>query len=258
MREEVNPKGLSEGIRAAWTGFRRATQTPEVGKSYAMLAGSIFVIALLLDVLGIWAIVHFTATDGLSWWAVISLLLLRLAGIVIVLLAAPVLALFTVNTIMPMLGERVFFAGLRAVNPGRATELEGMTPLPLSTAVAQNLIRLLLFFGLSAATFALSLVPVVGAIIAAVLQVLLTARALGWELLDPYFERLHYRFDEQYSFVKARGPALVGFALPYSLIMAIPLVGPLVFAVAQAAVGTLVNDVLEAQGPTQPSARPRA
>lgn len=254
---ETSTVGLTAGVSAAWRGFRTATQTPDVGKTYTALAGAMFGTAALIDFFGIWAMVHFTATDGLSWWATLGLLLLRIAGILVVLLAAPVLALFTVNLILPFLGERVFFAGLRATNPTRAAELEAMKPISMWSGVAQNLIRLLLFLALSVAAFALSFVPVVGPLLAPTVQVLLTARALGWELLDPYFERLNFRFDEQHAFVKIHRRELVGFALPYSLIMAIPLVGPLVFGVAQAAIGTLVTDVLEANGPTPASYKVR-
>lgn len=244
---------LVQGVSAAWRGFKLATSNRDVGRTYLLLAGVVFAVALFLDVGGIWAIVHLTAPDGTeSWWAALGMLLLRIAGIGIVLLAAPIIALFTVNTVAPLLGERVFLAGLRAVNPARADELANLKGLPMSTAVAQNLIRLVLFIGLSLGSLAVSFVPVVGSVAGPVLQGYFTARALGWELLDPYFEKLGYKFDAQHAFMKQHRSSMLGFALPYSFVMAIPLVGPLVFGVAQAATGTLVNDVLE-RAPDSPS-----
>lgn len=237
---------MVEGVSAAWRGFKLATSNRDVGRTYLLLAAVVFAVALLLDIAGIWTIVHLTAPDGSeSWWAAIGLFLLRLAGIGIVLLAAPIIALFAVNTAAPLLGERVFLAGLRAVNPARADELAGLPGLPMRTAIAQNLIRLVLFVGLSIGALAVSFIPVIGSIAGPVLQGYFTARALGWELLDPYFEKLNYKFDAQHDFIKQHRRAMLGFSLPFSFVMAIPLVGPMVFGVAQAATGTLVNDILE-------------
>ena len=227
--------------------------SPEVGKTYLQLAAVIFLLATLIATGGLWAVHHYTPIDGGdSWWATLGLWLLRIAGVLLVLLIAPVLAMFVVNTLFPLLGERVFLAGVRAVDPARAEALEAIEGLSLRVSVPQNLIRLMLFVGLSAISFAVSLVPVVGAFAGPVLQTYFTARALAWELLDPYFEKLHTRFDAQHVYVRQHRTSLVGFALPFSFVMAIPLVGPLAFGVAQAAMGTLVVEVLE-QASTPPA-----
>ena len=220
--------------------------TPEVGKTYLQLVAVLFILAGALDVLGIWAVFHLTPIDGsASWWSVVGVWLLRIAGVLIVLLVAPILALFTTNTVFPILGERVFLAGVRAVDPARADQLAALEGLPLRVSVSQNLIRMGLFLGCSLLAFAVSLVPVVGAVLGPVMQGYFTARALGWELLDPYFEKLEIRFGAQRTFVRQHRAPLVGFALPFSLVMSIPLVGPLLFGVAQAAVGTFVVELLE-------------
>jgi uncharacterized protein involved in cysteine biosynthesis len=88
-------------------------------------------------------------------------------------------------------------------------------------------------------------VPVVGSIGGPVLQAYFTARALGWELLDPYFEKLQMSFDAQHVFVKQHRAPLVGFALPYCFVMAIPLLGPFAFGLAQAAAGVFTREILE-------------
>ncbi len=238
--------GVLAGLRAAGRGTKTVLRTPEVTKTYLLLALVVFALAAALDLAGVWTVLHFTPIDGTeSWWALLGLWLLRVAGIVIVLLAAPVLALFVVNTAFPLLGERVFLAGVRAVSPARADALEALEGLPLRVSVPQNLIRMALFIGLSLLSFAASFIPVVGAVLGPLMQVYFTARALGWELLDPYFEKLEVRFDAQHTFVREHRAPLVGFALPFSLLMTIPLVGPLVYGLAQAAMGTLVVEVLE-------------
>ena len=252
MAPEADKPGLGAGLRAAGRGVRRVLETPEVGKTYIQLVAVLFVLASVLSAGGFWAVLHFTPIDGTeSWWVLAAMWVARVAGIVIVALVCPILALFAANTLFPVLGERVFLAGVRAVNPQRADELAALEGLPLRVSIPQNLIRMGLFVGLSVFAFAVSLIPVAGVVLGPVLQVYFTSRALGWELLDPYFEKLEVRFDAQHAFVKQHHRPLVGFALPFSLAMSIPLVGPLLFGVAQAAAGTLVVEVFEA-----PSAQP--
>lgn len=254
MAPEADKPGLGAGLRAAGRGVRRAFETPEVGKTYFQLVAVLFVLAGILSAGGFWAVLHFTPIDGTeSWWLLVGMWVARIAGMIIVALVCPILALFTANTLFPVLGERVFLAGVRAVNPQRADQLAALEGLPLRVSVPQNLIRMALFIGLTLFAFAVSLIPVAGVVLGPVLQGYFTSRALGWELLDPYFEKLEVRFDAQHEFVKQHRGALVGFALPFSLAMSIPLVGPLLFGVAQAAAGTLVVEVLEGT-PAQPTA----
>lgn len=246
MPPEQDSPGLVAGLWAAGRGVRRVLDTPEVGKAYIQLAAVVFVLAGVLDVLGIWGVLRLTPIDGSeSWWALLGLWVLRVAALIIVVLVGPVLALFTANIAFPILGERVFLAGVRAVDPARADELAALEGLPMRISVPQNLIRMGLFVGLSVVAFGISLIPLVGPVLGTVLQIYLTARALGWELLDPYFEKLEIRLGAQHSYVKRHNASLVGFALPFSLVMSIPLVGPLFFGVAQAAAGILVVELLE-------------
>lgn len=237
---------FSAGLRAALRGLRVAGRSPEVRTTYARLVAVIFILAAGLDVGGIWAVWHFTAVDPSSaWWVLVGLWMLRIAGIVIVLLVAPLVAFFLVNTFFPLLSERVFFAALRVVAPERAAELQAREGMPISRGIAVNLTRMVLFLGLTVATFAVSLLPAVGALLGPPLSMYFTARAMSWELLDPYFDKLQMDFAAQRRFVHEHRPALVGFGLPMGLVMAIPLAGPLFFGLAQAAAAVLVADVLE-------------
>ncbi len=234
------------GASAALRGLRLAASTAEVRKTYLQLVAAVVGIAGVFDVLGIWAVLHLTARDGTeTWWAALTLVLLRIAGIGIVLLAAPLLGLFAVNVAFPLLGERVFYAGMAQVAPERASELRARPGMPPFRAVLDNLVRFILFVGLGLASFVVSLVPVVGAVAGPVLQAYFTARALGWELLDPWFDKLEMQFDAQHDYVRRHRAAIVGFGFPLGLVMAVPLVGPLVFGLAQAAAGVLVTEVLD-------------
>lgn len=250
MSDAPSTAGFSAGAKSAWRGFKTVLEAPDVKKTYLQLALAIFAVALCIDAAGVWTVLHFTPIDGdAQWWVLIWYWALRVVGIGLVFLAAPIIAMFLVNSLAPLLAERVFFAGMATVAPGRAEELRQIDGLPFVTAIVQNLIRLMLYLGLSVLTFALSFVPVVGSVGGPVLQSYFTARALSWELLDPYFEKLELGFDAQHTFVKQHRLAMLGFGLPFSLVMAIPLVGPLVFGLAQASAGVFVAEVIESRTP---------
>ena len=100
--------------------------------------------------------------------------------------------------------------------------------------------RLIKFLLLTLCLMIVGLIPVIGTIIATATQAWLTARAVAWELVDPYFECLDIRHAEQREFINKHQKLLIGFGLPISLMLAIPLVGPLLFGLAQAAGAVLV------------------
>ena len=247
-------KAFSAGLQAAMRGLRIAGRSAEVRGTYARLVAAIFVLAAWLDVGGMWAVWHFTAVDpSSSWWMIAVLWTLRIAGVVIVLFVAPLVAFFIVNALFPVLAERVFFAALAEVAPARAQELQAMPGKPFVRGMADNLLRMGLFFATTLLAVVVSFVPAVGAVAGPPLSVYFTARAMGWELLDPYFDKLQLDFAAQRQFVARHRPALVGFGLPLGFMMAIPLVGPLFFGLAQAAAAVLVADVIE-----RPAAPPSA
>jgi uncharacterized protein involved in cysteine biosynthesis len=116
--------------------------------------------------------------------------------------------------------------------------------LPLWRNALDSVIRLTRFAGLTIALLLLALIPGVGPIVAGPLQLYFTARALTWELLDPFFERGALRLRAQREFVAEHRLALLGFGLPLALLLAVPLLGPLLFGLAQAAAAQLVHDAL--------------
>ena len=242
------------GASAAWRGLQTATRAPEVKRTYLQMVLVLFALAVALDVAGIWGVLQWTAGDGSEgWWANVGRLLLRIAGIALVLLIAPVVSMFLVNILFPLFGERVFFASMRTLSPERASDLEQRDGLPIIASIGHSVVRLLLFLGLSLLTFAISLIPVAGAIIAPILQIYFGARAIAWEMLDPYFDKLQMKFDDQHAFAKRNRAALLGFGLPYGFVMAVPLVGPFVFGLAQAAAAFLIVEVIEADAPMPPT-----
>lgn len=240
------PHGLLSGVTAAFRGLQRAWTIPDVTRAYVMLSLALLLVTVLLDVLGIALVWRYTgATEDVTWWLSFGLVLLRGLGILVVLMVAPIVALVVVNNVAPWLAERVFLAGLRSVAPARADALAAAPGLPLAASLWGSLLRLSSFLLLSLMTLAISFVPVLGALVSPILQGFLSARALSWELLDPYFDKLGYDFAAQRRFVATHRAVLVGFGLPLGFIMAVPLAGPWLFGLAQASAGIMVGEVLE-------------
>jgi len=227
------------GARAALAGLSLALGERTVRTTYLQMSLALVGMTLLLYAglgLGLWEL-----TDGPSrWW-----ILARVAGSLLILFASPVIALFLVHAIFPLFSERVFLAALKARGSALADELVAGEGLPLHVSVGISIRRLLRYLGLTVVVFLLSLIPFLGAVIGPPLQLLLSARMLGGELLDPYLSMKGYRWEQQRDYLKGHRFALVGFGLPWTAVFAVPLVGALVFGLAQAAAAVLVTDVLE-------------
>ncbi len=237
---------LAAGVGATLRGLQTAAGSRGVRHAYLQLVLAIFVIATALEIAGVWGVWEWTRMGERSGaMATVALGLLRIAGIIVVLLAAPVVSVLLANLAFPVLGERVFLAGLQQIAPRRSAELAAKPGLPLTQAVGASLRRLLAYLGATVVVFGLGFVPVAGALAAPWIQAYLTARLLGWELLDPYFDKLGSDYGAQRAFVRDHALTVVGFALPFSFIMAVPLLGPLFFGLAQGATGTLVARVIE-------------
>ena len=242
----INYSAVS-GAGLALRGLRLALDNRAVRKIYLRLALALTVTSLVL-------------VAGLSYalWTLIpvpeSLLLLvlvwtlRVAGTALVLMASPLLALFIVNIVLPFLGEDVFLAGLRAVDPARADELAAAKGAAFTSSAASSIRRLLYFIGMTLLIFGLALVPVLGAVLGPLAQLWLTSNMLSWELLDPYFDRRGVAYSGQRATMKAHRGAMFGFGVPWTLLLALPIVGPLGFGLAQAGAALLVTEVLEPRG----------
>ncbi len=245
---QISPAAPSivAGVGMALRGLKVALATPEVRRVYLQLAGTLVLVSLVLAAGLGWLVWNFlpvpedmsTLRELLTWG-------LRIAGMLLAMLAAPLLALFVVNIVFPFLGERVFMAGLRVVDPARADELMAAEGLGFSTSVLGSVRRLVYFVGVTLLVFALTLVPLLGALLGPIAQLWFTARMLSWELLDPYFERRGLVYADQRALLKQVRGTMFGFGVPYTLLLALPIVGPLGFGLAQAAASLLVSESLE-------------
>ena len=224
------------GFGLALEGLKLAQSSPEVGRAYLKVAGVIFALSLIISGGGIWALWTFAVPPAdAAWWWSIGAWLLRVLGSLGALLVGPILAIFTVNIAFPLFNRGVFMAGLRAIDPARADAIDAHEGMPVTVAAAIATRRLAVFVGLSLMFFVVGLIPVIGIVLGPLGQLWLGARTLSWELLDPYFDCLDIRYAEQREIVDAHKKTLLGFGLPIALIFAFPLLGPLLFGLAQAA-----------------------
>ena len=249
MNHTPMPSSVIGGAALALRGLRLAVDSPEVRRVYFHLALSLLGTSLaLMAGLGwaIWALIP-TPENPAAWLSVL-LWTLKIGGTALAMMAAPLMSLFIVNMVLPFLGERVFMAGLKLVDPGRAAELEAAGGIGFKTSIASSMRRFLYFIGVTLLTFGLTFVPVFGAVLGPAAQLWFTSRMLSWELLDPYFERRGLAYAAQHELMKKHSTAMFGFGAPWTLLLALPIVGPLGFGLAQAAAALLVTDILETRG----------
>ena len=249
MPQTTMPSTAIGGVALALRGLRLATRSREVRRVYFHLALTLVVTTLaLMAGLG-WAIwAWIPSPEDPAGWLRALLWTLKLGGTALAMMAAPLVALFMVNMALPFLGERVFMAGLRQVDPARAAELEAAGGVGLGRSVTSSARRLLYFLGVTALTLALTLVPVLGVVLGPAAQLWFTSRMLSWELLDPYLDRRGVDYAGQRALMKRHRAAMFGFGAPWTLLFALPVVGPLGFGLAQAAAPLLVTEILEADG----------
>jgi uncharacterized protein involved in cysteine biosynthesis len=232
--------GASAALRGLWLGG----SSTQVRRSYRRLTAALLAVGLALDAAGIAAVVHWTAAaPDAAWWLAAGWFALRALGIAAVLLATPLLLLVGAHVGLPLLADGVFFAALSALDPPRARALAARPGTSAWLSALDSLRRLGRFALLTLALLLLALLPLFGPPLAATLQLALTARTLSWELLDPYFGRRGLRLVAQREWVRAHQPRLLGFGALLLPLLAIPLLGPLLLGLAQAAAAQLVHEL---------------
>jgi uncharacterized protein involved in cysteine biosynthesis len=82
-----------------------------------------------------------------------------------------------------------------------------------------------------------------GSVLGWLAQVWLVADRWGWGLLSVYTQGLRQMsYREQKQWMEGRKWILMGFSLPFAVLISIPLVGPLLIGLAQAATANLLYD----------------
>ncbi|KAF2770360.1 transmembrane protein UsgS [Teratosphaeria nubilosa] len=83
------------------------------------------------------------------------------------------------------------------------------------------------------------------------LQSYFGSRTLMRELLEPYFSRVHYTPEQKRQWFKDREGVLYGFALAFFIILRVPLLGVLIYGVAEASTAYLITKITAPPPPPQ-------
>ncbi|KAM3469288.1 hypothetical protein MY8738_010139 [Beauveria namnaoensis] len=81
------------------------------------------------------------------------------------------------------------------------------------------------------------------------LQTYFSSRSLMRELLVPYFSRIHFTKDEKRNWFRNREGVLFGFGLGFYILTRVPLVGVLIYGIAEASTAYLVTKITEPPPP---------
>jgi len=267
------PEAVAVGLSCAVSGAKTALASPS--DAWKPLTGAVAALALALDGAGFVAVSKVLSPgDDAGALARLFSELTIVAADGVCLLLAPLVALAVVQQVLPLLGEKILFDGARAA-AASAAAAAAASGAPDAEAPAFRLARTRLarleaietsdglgLRGLGVAASrtgtlasltataapvgaAATLVPVVGPVLAASLAALVASYALSWELLDPYFDKKGFGYEQQDKIMWANRFALCAFAAPFTVALAVPLFGPLAAAVAQGAAGTALWRVLE-------------
>lgn len=77
------------------------------------------------------------------------------------------------------------------------------------------------------------------------LQTYFSSRSLMRELLVPYFHRVHFTKQEKKNWFRCREGVLFGFGLGFYILVRIPLVGVLIYGIAEASTAYLITKITD-------------
>lgn len=240
------------GSRSYLRGLRLAAKDKEVRIAYLWLALILLAATLVLDVAGLLLLFHLTPlAPEASLSVAIGVWLLRALIALMILFLAPLLAIILCNICAPVFSELPFLAGMKTIRPRLAARLASQDGLTLRSAIGVSLYRMGTLIGVSLISMLLGMVPVLGTIVGAGLQLFFGARMVGWELLDPYLDKRGEGLKLQKSTLQKFHPEILGMGLVATPVFAIPLLGPLFFGLLQAAAANFVVECIEGSSPDE-------
>jgi uncharacterized protein involved in cysteine biosynthesis len=235
-------RNASPRARKMWEGFQEAAkgswevmQNPKVQRDYMNFVKSMGTILLAMyAVLGLLLFVYMPVT--------VFVLTLAPGFVGQILAMIPLWAFNIARKRTPMATNQLFLDELERLSPQRSKELEQQmkTDEVINKQWTEELYHDLRtswhFTRYSLMWLSFSIIPIVGSFITWIGQTWLVADKMGWNLLSVYTissKKMSYR--QQKHWMRARKWRIIGFTLPFVLLASIPLVGPLVLGIAQAA-----------------------
>jgi uncharacterized protein involved in cysteine biosynthesis len=251
-RPHAPKPSIVRGFRCLVQGLRHARSTPGLKGAYGHYALALVVVSLVLGALFVlgaqhgveWLSIRYAAhlPDDESLRHVLEVLAIVIAT-VLALVLAPVTGLFVVGAAFPLLGERLFYAGLRHMHPARADLLKPAPSDGLVRSLALGGRRFARVLAYQVLGFCVSFIPGVGIVLGPLISIGGSGWIVGWEMLDPYLSRLSLPIHQQRAVAKAYRRHLIGFGAPAVAIMSVPLLGPLFFPLIQVAAARLVEQI---------------
>jgi hypothetical protein len=86
------------------------------------------------------------------------------------------------------------------------------------------------------------------------LQTYFASRSLMRELLEPYFSRIHFTKDQKRKWFRSREGLLFGFGIGFYALLRVPLLGVLIYGIAEASTAYLVTKITDPPPPPAQSA----
>ncbi|KAM7196309.1 hypothetical protein V8F33_006218 [Rhypophila sp. PSN 637] len=85
------------------------------------------------------------------------------------------------------------------------------------------------------------------------LQSYFASRSLMRELLEPYFARIHFTKEEKKKWFRSREGLLFGFGIGFYILLRVPLLGVLIYGIAEASTAYLITKVSDPPPPPSQS-----
>ncbi len=86
------------------------------------------------------------------------------------------------------------------------------------------------------------------------LQSYFASRSLMRELLEPYFARVHFNKDEKKRWFHSREGILFGFGIGFYILLRVPLLGVLIYGIAEASTAYLITKITDPPPPPSQAA----
>jgi len=86
------------------------------------------------------------------------------------------------------------------------------------------------------------------------LQTYFSSRTLMRELLEPYFSRIHFTKEQKRNWFHSREGLLFGFGIGFYTLLRVPLLGVLIYGIAEASTAYLITKITDPPPPPSKSA----
>ncbi|KAI1117829.1 transmembrane protein UsgS [Nemania sp. NC0429] len=87
------------------------------------------------------------------------------------------------------------------------------------------------------------------------LQTYFASRSLMRELLEPYFARIHMNREQKKNWFRSREGLLFGFGISFYILLRVPLLGVLIYGIAEASTAYLITKITDPPPPPNVSAQ---